>query len=56
MQPLMPKMTELGVKYVHVYCVDNILCRVADPHFLGYCIESNADCAAKVTLSFILPN
>jgi len=48
LQPLLPKMTELGLKYVHVYCVDNILCRVADPHFIGYCIENNADCANKV--------
>lgn len=39
---------ETGVKYFHVYCVDNVLCRVADPHFLGYCIKKQADCAAKV--------
>lgn len=55
--PLFPKnkshtvLTDLakrGVLYVHAYCVDNCLVRVADPVFLGYCIEKQADCAAKV--------
>jgi UDP-N-acetylglucosamine/UDP-N-acetylgalactosamine diphosphorylase len=45
---LLPKLEQQGVMYFHVYCVDNILCRVGDPAFLGYSIKVNADCTAKV--------
>ncbi|CAI2730381.1 unnamed protein product [Schistosoma spindalis] len=37
-----------GIEYVQIYCVDNILVKVPDLHFIGYCIENNADCAAEV--------
>ncbi|TMW60804.1 hypothetical protein Poli38472_000846 [Pythium oligandrum] len=37
-----------GVKYLHVFSVDNALCKVADPTFMGYCIDKNADCGNKV--------
>lgn len=37
-----------GVEYLHVFSVDNVLCKVADPTFVGYCVTNDADCANKV--------
>jgi UDP-N-acetylglucosamine/UDP-N-acetylgalactosamine diphosphorylase len=41
-------MNRRGVKHLHAHSVDNILIKVADPIFIGYCAKQNADCAAKV--------
>lgn len=47
-QGVIDDMERRGVKYLHAHSVDNILIKVADPVFVGYCVEQNADCAAKV--------
>jgi len=41
-------MTKRGVEFVQLYCVDNILVRIGDPVFAGYCLSRKADVGNKV--------
>ncbi|XP_060852722.1 UDP-N-acetylhexosamine pyrophosphorylase [Rhopalosiphum padi] len=45
---ILDEINRLGVEYLHAHSVDNILVKVADPIFIGYCITKNAECGAKV--------
>ncbi|KAL7072248.1 hypothetical protein ACQ4LE_008482 [Meloidogyne hapla] len=46
--PIIPKLEQNGIEYFHVYCADNILCRVPDLHMIGCAIDKKADCISKV--------
>jgi UDP-N-acetylglucosamine/UDP-N-acetylgalactosamine diphosphorylase len=45
---MLDDMTRRGIKYLHVFSIDNALTKVADPTFIGYCLEQKADCGNKV--------
>ena len=39
---------EQGIEYLNIFAVDNVLQRIADPSFVGACIDRGVDVGAKV--------
>ncbi|CCD23359.1 UDP-N-acetylglucosamine diphosphorylase NDAI_0B03240 [Naumovozyma dairenensis CBS 421] len=44
---IIDKLIQLNVKHVYVYCVDNILSKIADPVFIGFAIKHGFQLATK---------
>ena len=42
------RVKELGIEWLNIFAVDNVLQRIADPVFVGATIMNGCDCGAKV--------
>lgn len=45
---LLEKIRQLGVEYLNVFSVDNVLQKIADPVFVGATLQENCVCGSKV--------
>ncbi|KAA0192822.1 UDP-n-acetylglucosamine pyrophosphorylase [Fasciolopsis buskii] len=45
---ILEHMKSRGVEYVQTYCVDNILVKLPDLHFIGFCMDRDVECGAQV--------
>lgn len=44
---LLEDFKEKGIEHIHMYCVDNVLVKIADPVFIGFSITKNFSLATK---------
>lgn len=44
---ILNRLQDAGVKGIHVFSVDNSLCRPADPAFIGFCLAKDAEVGNK---------
>jgi UDP-N-acetylglucosamine/UDP-N-acetylgalactosamine diphosphorylase len=45
---LLEDFAKKGIEHIHMYCVDNVLVKVADPVFIGFSIEKKFQLSTKV--------
>lgn len=45
---ILDQMENRDIEFVHAFSIDNILTKVGDPLFVGFCIAQRADCGVKV--------
>lgn len=45
---ILDDLVKRNIKHLHMYCVDNVLAKLADPVFIGYTIKNNFQLATKV--------
>ncbi|SCU90507.1 LAMI_0E02388g1_1 [Lachancea mirantina] len=44
---LLEEFAAKNIKHIHMYCVDNVLVKIADPVFIGYAIKNSFELATK---------
>jgi UDP-N-acetylglucosamine/UDP-N-acetylgalactosamine diphosphorylase len=46
---ILTDMKQKNIQFVHICGIENILTKIADPIFIGYCLETNTQCGIKIT-------